>query len=353
MSILVISNMYPSLKNPSFGVFVRNLISTLEDNNLSVFLCVRKGNPKFFLLKIFSYLCFYSKACFYICFRKYEYIYIHYVSHSSLPVLLFLARLTDVKIVSHVHGTDVSLSSKSRFYSSLKRKLILSILNCSYKVFVPSVYYRNLVSDLFSISPSKIYVTPSGGVDLNTFSYVDRDIDNTSGLNIIYAGRLEKLKRVEWVIEIAKHFKYKDNIRFKIIGDGSQKEKLIFLSTKYDLNISFYNSVTQSELASEFMLSDILLYPSERESLGLVPLEAMSTGVVPFVSNIPAFREYISDGFNGYICDNILDFIRKIDLFISLSGLEKYELSKNSNLTVLQSYDKDKISKDFVNEFKK
>lgn len=345
--------MYPSLLNPSFGVFVRSLVSILEDNNLNVYLCVRKDNPKFFLLKIFSYLYFYAKACFYICFRKYEYVYIHYVSHTSLPVLLFLARLTDVKIISHIHGSDVSLSNKSRLCSSVKRKLVSSILNASYKVFIPSIYYRNLVSDSFSISPSKLHVTPSGGIDLNVFSYIKRDNVSTSGLNIIYAGRLEKLKRVEWVIEIAKNFKYKKDIRFKIIGNGSQKEKLILLSRKYDLNISFYDSVAQNELASEFMSSDILLYPSERESLGLVPLEAMSTGMIPFVSNIPAFREYISDGFNGYICDDISDFIKKIDLFLSLSVIEKYELSKNANLTVLQFYDKEKTSKEFVNEFKK
>jgi hypothetical protein len=43
MRVLVISNLYPSRKHPSFGVFVRNFLQDLERNGAIVLLCTIKG----------------------------------------------------------------------------------------------------------------------------------------------------------------------------------------------------------------------------------------------------------------------------------------------------------------------
>jgi len=58
------------------------------------------------------------------------------------------------------------------------------------------------------------------------------------------------------------------------------------------------------ELAGVYDKADIFVYPSlaERgESFGLAPLEAMARGLVPVVSALGVFGEYLRDGKNGVV----------------------------------------------------
>jgi len=61
------------------------------------------------------------------------------------------------------------------------------------------------------------------------------------------------------------------------------------------------------ELAAVYDTGDILLYPSVAETgeaMPLAPLEGMARGLVPVVSDIAAFREYLEPGANGIVFDH-------------------------------------------------
>lgn len=61
------------------------------------------------------------------------------------------------------------------------------------------------------------------------------------------------------------------------------------------------------ELARVYDKADVFVYPSlaERgESFGLAPLEAMARGLVPVVSALSVFGEYLRDGENGVVFDH-------------------------------------------------
>ncbi|MFM8230860.1 MAG: glycosyltransferase family 4 protein, partial [Chthoniobacterales bacterium] len=52
---------------------------------------------------------------------------------------------------------------------------------------------------------------------------------------------------------------------------------------------------------------DVLVYPSvaeKGEAMPLAPLEGMARGLVPVVSDIAAFREYLEPGQNGVVFDH-------------------------------------------------
>ncbi len=60
-------------------------------------------------------------------------------------------------------------------------------------------------------------------------------------------------------------------------------------------------------LAAIYDAADIFVYPSVAEtgeSFGIAPLEAMARGVVPVVSNLLVFREYLEPGVNGIVFDH-------------------------------------------------
>jgi glycosyltransferase involved in cell wall biosynthesis len=62
-----------------------------------------------------------------------------------------------------------------------------------------------------------------------------------------------------------------------------------------------------STLAKIYDEADLFVYPSiaeTGESFGLAPLEAMARGVVPIVSDLSVFRDYLEPGANGLVFDH-------------------------------------------------
>jgi glycosyltransferase involved in cell wall biosynthesis len=60
-------------------------------------------------------------------------------------------------------------------------------------------------------------------------------------------------------------------------------------------------------LAKIYDDADVFVYPSVAEtgeSFGIAPLEAMARGVVPVVSDLAVFREYLESGANGMVFDH-------------------------------------------------
>ena len=63
----------------------------------------------------------------------------------------------------------------------------------------------------------------------------------------------------------------------------------------------------ETELSAQYRSAMLFIYPSiaeTGEALPLAPLEAMSHGCVPFVSNLMCFRDYIEDGVTGFVFDH-------------------------------------------------
>jgi glycosyltransferase involved in cell wall biosynthesis len=63
-------------------------------------------------------------------------------------------------------------------------------------------------------------------------------------------------------------------------------------------------------LARIYDEADVFVYPSVAEtgeSFGIAPLEAMARGVVPVVSDLAVFREYLEPGVNGLVFDHRSD----------------------------------------------
>jgi len=55
-------------------------------------------------------------------------------------------------------------------------------------------------------------------------------------------------------------------------------------------------TVSDAELAGWYAAADALAYPSTAEGFGLVPIEAMALGVPVVASDLPVFREHLTDG---------------------------------------------------------
>lgn len=87
-----------------------------------------------------SYIKFYLEIVIKLLCYKYEIVYIHYPSHSCLPILL-VSKIKKIKIYTNVHGSDVVPQTTTQ---NKMLKYTKKIIKKSARIIVPSLYFKNL-----------------------------------------------------------------------------------------------------------------------------------------------------------------------------------------------------------------
>lgn len=311
--ILLVSNMYPSSKFPSYGVFVKNFSNNLESNEIEYEKIVMyKTNNKF--IKVLRYSYFFLKVFFVVLLKKYDIIYIHYPAITAIPILK-VTRIKKMNIYTNIHGTDADPVTEKEIRLEKNTKKITEL---SEKVIVPSVYFKELVLKKYNLHEDKVVVYPSGGIDTTVFKplnkiYIEdfrKKIIKTTDNKIVigFASRIEESKGWRYLIEainLLKDDNAIENFKFIIIGSGKDSTKMQQLIDQYKLNkyIIKKDLVSQEELNSYFNLFDIFLFPTKKESLGLVAIEAMATKTIIIASDIPPLNGYIIPGETGFLVE--------------------------------------------------
>ena len=111
------------------------------------------------------------------------------------------------------------------------------------------------------------------------------------------------------------------------------------------------------QLADFYRQASIFVYPSLAEfgeTFGLAPLEAMSNGCPPLVSDLHCFRDYLQDGVNGYVFDHRASdpaecLARRIEECIGdLQGLKR---TAQRALLTAQDYTVQSVGDAFLRDF--
>ena len=187
---------------------------------------------------------------------------------------------------------------------------------------------------------------------------------NYSNKTILYAGRIHPEKGLEILINSMKYIKKKWTLKiigpYKITqgGGGENYIKKLKLLAE-NLPIKFIEPMFDiRSLAKEYVKTTIFIYPSiaeKGEALPIAPLEAMSYGCVPVVSNLNCFKDFITNKKNGLIFNHsILPEIALARAIIKLQNSKKLirMYSKNA-LKVNNTHAPEYISSLFIDDFKK
>lgn len=337
IKVLIVSNLYPSEKQPYYGSFVKNFENQiLKDSRVdSVRGVYIKGLHGNIIEKIISYIIFYLKIIFYTLFYKYDLIYVHLISHSTLPLRLVNC-IRPLPLIFNIHGEDL-LVTTSLAHFLLKHSLPL--IKKSKFIVVPSHYFKQITEQYLPDYPKEnILVSASGGIkDIfkpsNTLDYCH------SNIRIGYLSRIDKGKGWDTMLKAVKILKNQD-IRVSIIlgGGGPQTPNLLHLIKELDLTdiVEFVGPIAHDELPPFYQSLDLFIFPTElRESLGLVGLEAMACGIPVVGSNIGGLKDYIKNGQNGFFFEpgDPKDLADKIQNFLVLNKEEKNKLKEGAVIT--------------------
>lgn len=97
-------------------------------------------------------------------------------------------------------------------------------------------------------------------------------------------GRLEKIKNIDWLIEIFE--KASKDYLLLIVGEGSEKESLIKKIKTLGLEKNIKLEEWTGDYVSYIKTADALLFPSLSEGYGLVPIEAEALGTKVIMNNV-------------------------------------------------------------------
>lgn len=362
--ILLISNMYPSKNEKHYGVFVQNTEELLRDNDYIVNkVIIKKHKNK--IIKLFSYMIFHLKVIIRGLFGHYDYLYVHFVSHSSLGAVIVKKLKRKVKLVLNCHGNDVIRDTNIDLKNIKRSKKYLQYAE---RVIVPSKYFCKVMLDEYKIPKEKIFIYPSGGVDTSLFS--KRDMDSAKQRVFLdkdyhyigYISRIEQDKGWDTFLYFIKELEKEDLInqnhyKFLIIGNGFQEREMVDLIQKLKIEkyINYKKMVYQKDLVDYYNSLDLFIFPTRRksESLGLVGLEAMACETLVITGNKYGPTDYIKDKINGFTFESgdYKDLVNKIIGIEKLSEKEINNIKKEARITAL-SYDINKTKDKILEVFK-
>lgn len=174
------------------------------------------------------------------------------------------------------------------------------------------------------------------GIDIEKFSRKDQFLElkkhlliddtfpiilNTRGLKPVYNVEMF-IKAIPLVLQ------KRENAIFIILNDGELMESLKNLASTLGVKESIRfigGNIDNDQMPQFYSISDIYVSTSLSDSTSLSLQEAMACEVAPIVTDIPANREWITDGNNGFIVkiNDVEDLSNKIITLIDNEDMRK------------------------------
>lgn len=250
-------------------------------------------------------------------FKDYDLIHVHGIGFFSD----FLA------ITKFVHKKPLVLNTHGGFFHTKKlrlmKKLYFTWNRLSLGAFEKVIADSRSDESMFSVICPDIEHIPNG-IPLDEFQVERRPEPYT----LLYVGRLSRNKRIDILIEtVALLKKSLPNVKLKIVGEdweGIQKElELLADHRGMSKNVEFLGKIERRELTEHLSKATFFVSASQYEGFGISVLEAMASGCPVVLNDIPAFREFVNHGENGFL----VDFTDYESVAALLDGLMEKDLS--------------------------
>lgn len=264
-------------------------------------------------------------------------------------LLLQVAHQRKLPIVLHVHGGNYM---KNRQRPWPVQNLITKVFSWAKHIIVLSDEEKRIVEEDFHVS--NVHSLPNC-IDLSDARGHKRSFDNNRPLSILYLGRIEKNKGIDYMLEAAKCLKA-DGVPFTLHFAGKEETEGEYIPRfQEELSDSFiYHGVVFGRGKIDLLKQcDVFLLPSFYEGLPMSLIETMSFGMVPVVTNVGSISSVVTDKQNGLFVkvkdtDSIVFVIKTLSADNSLVQ----SLSMKAQETILLLFD-DRIYIDKLNKLYK
>ncbi|MBL8787308.1 MAG: N-acetyl-alpha-D-glucosaminyl L-malate synthase BshA [Deltaproteobacteria bacterium] len=204
------------------------------------------------------------------------------------------------KIITTLHGTDITLVGSDPSYRPITRFSILK----SDAVTVPSEYLAAETRARFDVGDMAIAVLPNF-VDTDRFRPREASADVPSSRaagvpRFVHVSNLRPVKRLGDVLAIFAGVRREVACELVVVGDGPDRVGGETWVREHGVQgVSFLGH--HLEVADVLRETDVFLLPSELESFGVAALEAMAVGLPVLASAVGGLPEVVEHGRSGFL----------------------------------------------------
>ncbi|MBO8154975.1 MAG: N-acetyl-alpha-D-glucosaminyl L-malate synthase BshA [Bacillaceae bacterium] len=281
--------------------------------------------------------------------EKLDILHAHYaMPHAICAILARQMVKKDVKIVTTLHGTDITVLGIDASFKNMIRFGIEQ----SDRVTAVSRSLKKQTEQMLDIR-KPIDVVYNFVNEQDYYKHRNEELKSHYGIRenekvIIHISNFRKVKRAQDVIHV--FHKVADQIPAKLllVGDGPEYCQINQLAKDLNLEDQVLFLGKQENVFELLSIADLKLLVSEKESFGLVLLEAMACGVPCIGTEVGGIPEVILDGETGYLCQ-----VRDIDGMAekALSLLTDDEKWKQFSQASIQRVEKYFHSNTIINQY--
>jgi colanic acid/amylovoran biosynthesis glycosyltransferase len=196
-------------------------------------------------------------------------------------------------------------------------------------------------------------ITPA----IDSLFFKNVDVRENSNINLLTVGRLHWKKGIEYTLEALSILdKQGINFHYTVIGDGSERERLVFAVHQLGLEkkVTFAGKLVPDIVKAQLEKSSIYLQYSIQEGFCNAVLEAQAMGLLCIVSDAEGLSENVLDGQTGWVVPkrNPQLFAKKIMEVVLLSKEQKTKISTNAVNRVKAKFNIEKQTQEFVNFYR-
>lgn len=262
--------------------------------------------------------------------NKCDVIHAHWAIPTGL-VGVWVAILLRKPLIVTIHGSDLRMALER---AGLIKKLFnwvcnkATYLNCVSEVQKKEVEHLGIRSEKISVIPMSV---DESFLEIGTSRKIELDKHPSiviSNRNLLPIYNVSLLIRAIPIV-----MKEEPETKFLIAGHGSEKDKLKREVENLNLNASvqFLGQVPHNDMPKLLAQGDIYVSTSPYDGTSVSLLEALASGAFPVVTDIPANREWIVNGDNGFLVpkENETFLAKKIVEAIRNRTLLRRALDKN------------------------
>jgi len=330
VSVLFLTNAYPDFGSSYRGIFIKKMAELLRDVGYEISVVtpkIYKGSQYFeeqngikvyrfpffarnkllieykkipFLRMVLYYITGFFLTIYAVFKNRCDVIHTHWAIPTG-PIGVWVGTLLKKPLIVTIHGSDLRMGLDRRGFL---RKIFMYVcmeadhLNCVSEVQKQELERSGIPRERISTIPMGIDATflvagKNRGVELER-----RPMTILSNRNLLPIYNVSLLIRAIPIV-----LKEEPETKFLIAGEGSEKVVLEKEVKKLNINssVKFLGRVPHEEMPILLSQADIYVSTSLYDGTSVSLLEAMASGAFPIVTDIPANREWIVDGKNGFL----------------------------------------------------
>lgn len=251
-------------------------------------------------------------------------------------MLIKVAHDLGMHIVLHIHGGNYIKERNRPWYI---RKLLKRIFAWGKHVVVLGEEEKSILEEDFQLQN---VVSLPNCIDLTEAKIFDRNIVQKETLDILYIGRIEPNKGIDYTFEACKALKDK-GVKTHLHFAGKEEIEGQYIpkfKEEFGEDFTFHGIVSGKKKTEILKKCDIFLLPSFYEGLPMSLLETMSFGQVPVVTPVGSIPTVVTDKTNGLFINikNTADIVEAIERLVADKEFSA-TLSQKAKETIVEKFD--------------